>query len=75
MTEAEELRRVLWAHHGHSGLYGGYGEMRCSLRGESVDFKRDPVEKLEAHVMKPDVRRVPMEVENLGTVWVEVPEG
>lgn len=38
------IRRFLWFHHGHTGLYGDDGEMQCGTCGK--DFKRDGIEAL-----------------------------
>lgn len=40
----DRLRRVLWLRHGCSGLYGDDGEMQCGAC--SLDFKRDPIDKI-----------------------------
>src|SRR3989344_1294858 len=46
---AEEVERMLrlewWLNHGHGGLYGGNGEMRCPIC--SADYKRQPLDELE----------------------------
>jgi hypothetical protein len=45
-----KYRERLWLGHGHQGLYGDDGEMQCSLCHPFGDYKRDPIEKLEASV-------------------------
>ena len=45
-TDELILRRLLWLHHGHQGLYGDDGEMQCSECG-GLDFKRHPVSLIE----------------------------
>jgi hypothetical protein len=46
--ELERLRRFLWLHHGHSGLYGDDGEMQCSRCSKFGvwDYRREPLAKL-----------------------------
>ncbi len=41
MAEADTLRMILWLNHGHGGIYGDDGEMRCAECG--IDFKHDDV--------------------------------
>lgn len=38
------LRRLLWANHGHMGLYGDDGELQCQEC--PVDFLRDSVDRI-----------------------------
>lgn len=53
-TDADELelkyRKQLWLSHGHKGLYGDDGEMQCSecIVYGAMDYKRDPLDKIEA---------------------------
>ena len=51
-TENMQLRRLLWLHHGHVGIYGDDGEMQCSQE-HILDFKRDPIERLVEGFMTP----------------------
>ena len=44
-TDNLELRKLLWLHHGHQGIYGDDGEMQCSRC--RIDFKRDPIKVIE----------------------------
>ena len=43
-SEEWELRRLLWLHHGCTGLYGDDGEMQCNAC--MIDFKRDTIDKI-----------------------------
>jgi hypothetical protein len=38
-----ELRRELWLHHGHEGLYGDDGEMQCARCMPTWDYLRAPL--------------------------------
>ena len=40
------MRRLLWLHHGHVGLYGDDGEMQCGTC--LIDFKRSTPTEIEA---------------------------
>jgi len=44
-----ELRYEWWLNHGHDGLYGDDGEMQCGRC--PADFKRQPLEELQALVL------------------------
>lgn len=47
----DRYRRLLWLSHGHGDLlYGDDGEMQCNGK-HLADFKREPLDKLEAHVL------------------------
>lgn len=43
--ENRRLRKLLWASHGHTGLYGDDGEMQCAKC--MLDYKSDSIETLE----------------------------
>lgn len=46
-----ELRKELWLHHGHEGLYGDDGEMQCcKCRPLSYDYKRAPIDQIINYV-------------------------
>lgn len=47
-----KYRRMLWLNHGHQGLYGDDGEMQCAQCRPHWDYKRMPLEQLEAQVHK-----------------------
>ena len=49
VSDPARLRRVLWEHHGHDGIYGDDGEMQCN-RYPPADFRRDHIDALIAHV-------------------------
>lgn len=46
------LRELLWLRHGHDALYGDDGERQCPRCG--VDFKRDPLARLDRAVADAD---------------------
>jgi len=49
-----KYRALLWQTHGHpfAALYGDDGEMQCGADGCHLDFRRDPLEKLEEGIRK-----------------------
>lgn len=49
-TAEAELRRELWLHHGHDGIYGDDGEMQCSVIPVPTDFKRDDFARIASHL-------------------------
>ena len=50
----QKYRFSLWLNHGHSlvALYGDDGEMQCSRCHPFGDYKRDPLDKIEAMALK-----------------------
>jgi len=45
-----EYRRLMWLSHGHNGMYGDDGEMRCAecmIYGATWDYRRDPLDRVE----------------------------
>jgi len=43
------LRELLWAQHPCEGKYGDDGELQCNRLPFFIDFKRDPVDRLERY--------------------------
>ena len=57
-AERDQLRKWMWLHHGCgiASLYGDDGEMQCNSRiHRSIDFKRDPVERIIRMLAENDV--------------------
>lgn len=63
MAREDEIRRLKWSSHGHRGIYGDDGEMQC---GECapygcVDYKREPLDKVDRAYRMALYERVPKE--------------
>jgi hypothetical protein len=41
-----ELRRLLWAGHGHLGLYGDDGQLQCGKCQPFYDYRHAPLEEI-----------------------------
>ena len=49
LNENMRLRELLWAQHPCEGKYGDDGELQCNRLPFFIDFKRDPVDRLERY--------------------------
>lgn len=49
IRENDALRKLLWEQHPCKGKYGDDGERQCSRLPFIIDFKRDPIERIERY--------------------------
>ena len=65
-----EIRRYLWASHGHDGLYGDDGELQCSkcIPFGMHDYKREPLRKVIETVQAVNFQRNMLELQAAGGI-------
>jgi len=53
-------RMYVWLNHGHTGQYGDDGEMQCGecMRLGFYDYKREPLEKIQAGLHQLGLERI-----------------
>ena len=59
--EIYELRKLLWAMHGHKGIYGDDGELQCHQCWHEYgfyDWKREPIENILKGIQEGNLRKL-----------------
>lgn len=59
--EILKLRSMLWASHGHTGMYGDDGEMQCAECIHEYgfwDWKRTDINEIQSKIMKANMKKL-----------------